>query len=143
MFVFFISCVSTNRIYNANIIDLSEQNKMHFVDITLNGIKTQLLIDTGASKSLLDITKSEEYGFKCVLVSEDQYVGLGGLQDIYITYQYKVDEFYISFLGADLSEIQEYFIKDGIRIVGILGSDYLENNKATIDFKENKLYLRP
>ena len=28
---------------------------MHFINVTLNGEKTRLLIDTGASKSLLDI----------------------------------------------------------------------------------------
>lgn len=114
---------------------------MHFVDVTINGIKTKILIDTGANKSLLDISQAKTYGFNYMLFSKDNYIGLGGLVDIYVVTDYKVAEFFISFLGSDLSEIQTYFIKDGITIIGILGSDFLEQNKAYIDFQANKLYL--
>lgn len=137
-----MSCGSSHSIFNGQEIDLYEKNGMHFVNITLNDIKAMLLVDTGASKSLLDITQAKKFGFEYVLLSEDQYVGLGGLLDIYVTYKFKVDEFFIPFLGSDLSEIQNYFIKDGIHIVGILGSDFLEKNNATIDFRSNKLYLK-
>jgi len=123
------------------VIELTETNGMHFVDIKLNSKKGKLLIDTGASKSLLDITKAEDYGFKYVLLSKDQYVGLGGLIDVYVIYEYEVGEFFIPFLGSDLSEIQNYFVKDGIEIIGILGSDFLERSEATIDFKANRLLL--
>lgn len=137
-----MGCASTNPIHIGQVIELYEKNEMHFVDITLNGIKTKLLIDTGASKSLLDISQAETYGFEFIFLSKNQYVGLGGLQDIYTIYDYKVEEFYIAFLGADLSEVQTYFVKDGIHIVGVLGSDFLEKHKVSIDFSTNKLYIR-
>jgi len=137
-----MGCYATNPIHKGRVVELYERNEMHFVDITLNGIKTKLLIDTGASKSLLDISQAETYGFEFVLLSKNQYVGLGGFQDIYVTYGFKVDEFYIPFLGTDLSEVQNYFIRDDINIVGVLGSDFLEKHKVSIDFNSNKLYIR-
>jgi len=137
-----MSCASINRTHSGLVIDLYQHNEMHFVNITLNGIETKLLVDTGASKSLLDITQADIYGFKYALLSENQYAGLGGLQDIYITYEYKVKEFHIPFLGTDLSEVQAYFTRDGMQIAGVLGSDFLENQKAFIDFGTNKLYIK-
>jgi len=142
--IFFIVSCSIPRSSTIGIqeIKLHEWKNMHFIDITLNGKDSKLLIDTGASKSLLDISKAEEYQFSYVLLSNNQYVGLGGLESIYAPYDYKIEDFIISFLGADLSEIQHYFNRDGVYIVGILGSDYLEKNDCRIDFKKNILYIK-
>ena len=135
-------CASTSQVSARKVINLYEKNGMHFVQVTVNGIKTKLLVDTGANKSLLDISQSETYGFNHMFFSKNNYIGLGGLVDIYIVYDYNVEEFFIPFLGSDLSDVQEYFIKDGIQIIGILGSDFLEQNKVSIDFEANKLYLK-
>ena len=141
LFVFLSSCASLKTFQMPAKINLVEINNMHFVRVTFNEIKTLLLIDTGASKSLLDISKSEEYGFSYTLLSKKQYVGLGGLQDIYVIYDYKIQEIWITFLGVDLSEIQGYFNKSGIDIVGIIGSDFIKNYNVVIDFKNNIMYL--
>ena len=140
--LFLLGCSSPKyvNIYGEQQIALYEHSNMHFINVELNGIKTKLLIDTGASTSLLDISKSEELGFSYILLGKKQYVGLGGFQDIYVPYDFKLNVFTISFLGADLSDIQEYFIQDGIYIVGIIGSDFLQKNNAIIDFKINILY---
>jgi len=136
------SCVSSYKLWNVDKeINLYQNNDMHFINITLNGIDGKLLIDTGASKSLLDISKAEKYGFDYVLIAKNKYVGIGGLEDIYAIYNVEISESFIPFLGADISEIQEYFIKDGISIVGILGVDFLEKHDCIIDFKKNKLYI--
>ena len=137
----FCSCASTNKTYSGTPIELLEKNGMHFVEVTINGIKTKLLVDTGASKSILDISQAKTYGFNYMFLNKNNYIGLGGLVDIYIVYDYKVEEFFIPFVGSDLSEIQEFFIKDNIHISGILGTDFLEQHKANIDFEANKLYL--
>jgi len=137
-----MGCGSSNTLWMGKEVLLSEKNGMHFLNITLNGKNAKLLVDTGASKSLLDITQAEDYGFEYILLSKDQYVGLGGLVDIYVTYECEIEEFFIPFLGSDLSGIQNYFIKDGIHIVGILGSDFLEMNRATIDFSAHKMYMK-
>jgi len=135
------SCATTQKIHNGKVIELHEKNGMHFVEVTVNGIKSKLLVDTGANKSLLDISQATNYGFSSIFISKNNYIGLGGLVDLYVVYDYKVDEFFITFLGSDLSDIQAYFIKDRIHIIGIMGSDFLEQHKATIDFEANKLYI--
>ena len=113
---------------------------MHFITVVVNGHKLKLLIDTGASKSILDISQAEEYGFSYLMLSKDQYVGIGGVQDIYVVYDYKIDRIFVSFLGADLSEVRGWFEKSGVRVDGMLGSDFLERHNCKIDFTKNILY---
>ena len=139
----FIGCSPTNSIYGEQTLNLVEHNNMHFINIVLNGKRCKLLVDTGASKSLLDITQAEKYSFSYMLLRENQYIGLGGLQDIYVVFDYVIDDFYITFLGTDLSEIQKYFSREGFSIIGVLGSDFLEERTARIDFNLNKLYYNP
>ena len=121
-------------------MNLIEHNDMHFMCVTLNGKKTRLLIDTGASKSLLDISQAEKFGFNYAILSRNQYVGIGGAIDIYVVYDYKIQERHISFLGADLEEVTHYFRISDMDIVGIIGSDFLESYNTRIDFVNNKLY---
>ena len=145
MFILFfiLGCVPTKPLYEGVVIDLRERKEMHFISVVLNGKRTLLLVDTGASKCLLDISQAKKFNFEYSLLSRNQYVGLGGLQDIYVVYNYELKDFYIPFLGADLSEVTRYFTRDTIHIVGILGSDFLERNNATLDFKRNKLFYNP
>jgi len=139
LFLFLTSCAVYN--WGTNEVIMVEHYDLHFVNIKVNGKPAKLLVDTGASKSLLDINKAEEYGFEHLLLSENQYVGIGGVTDIYVIYNYKIEGPWVTFLGADLSEIQEFFDNDDINIIGILGVDFLENNNCTLDFRKNKLYI--
>ena len=124
-----------------NEIELTEINEMHFVKVTFNDKPAMLLFDTGASKSLLDISQAEEYGFEYAKYSDRQYIGLGGLTDIHNVYGYKIKELWISFLGADLTEIRDYFEKENMHIIGIIGSDFIKIYNVSADFKNNILYL--
>lgn len=138
LFLFLTSCAAYN--WGTNEVKLLEHYNLHFVNIKVNGKPGKLLVDTGASKSLLDIAKADEYGFNYVLLGE-QYVGLGGVTDIYVIYDYKIEGPWVTFLGADLTHIQEYFTKDDIHIIGILGVDFLESNNCRLDFRKDKLYI--
>jgi hypothetical protein len=140
LMVFLTACLPTKNVFGEQEVKLIEHHDMHFVKVVINGKPTKLLIDTGASKSILDISQSEEFEFSHALLSKNQYVGLGGLQDIYVVYDYKIDGIFVSFLGADLSEIRGYFEQDGMSIVGILGSDFLEIHNCKIDFNKNIMY---
>ena len=141
LIILLTSCVTTNHTFYYNTeINIIENKTMLFIQITLNNKKAYLLIDTGASKSLLDITQAEKYNFKYNLLVKDKYIGIGGKQDIFTIYNYKINELFIPFFGADISNINEYFIKDNIPIIGILGCDFLEKYKTKIDFETNKLY---
>ena len=134
-------CVTTTSIFSdKGYVKLIEHRNLHFIRITLNGIDGNLLVDTGATKSVLDISKSEEYGFKYILLAEDRYIGLGGIQDIYAIYNYEVDQLFIPFMGTDLSGVQEHLNYDDIKIVGIIGADFLEKYNCKIDLKNNLLY---
>ena len=73
------------------------------------------------------------------MLEKDQYIGIGGKTDIYVAFDYIISESFITFLAADLSGIQEYFERDGIKIIGILGTDYLNKYNCIIDFRTNKI----
>jgi len=138
LFIFLTSCAIYN--WGPQEVKMVEHYDLHFVKVKVNGKEGKLLVDTGASKSLLDITKAEEYGFSYILLGE-QYVGIGGVTDIYVIYDYKIEGPWVTFLGADLTHIQEYFTKDDIHIIGILGVDFLETNNCELDFTNNTLYI--
>ena len=114
---------------------------MHFIKITLNNKKAYLLIDTGASKSLLDISQANDFNFNYYLIAKDRYIGIGGEQDIFAIYNYNINELFIPFLGTNLNDVNTYFKKDGIPIVGVLGADFMEKYKTKIDFDTNKIYF--
>jgi len=140
----FTSCTPLSTInipYNYMEYNLVRYNDMLLIDVLLNYNRAKLLIDTGASKCVLDINKAEQYGFKYIPFLTNRYMGIGGLTDIYVIYNYNIDLFHVSFVGADLSDINEYFKKDGSIIVGIIGSDFLNANGAIIDYRYNKLYM--
>lgn len=143
--LFMFSCISFKKTieipYYYTEYQLEKFNDLYLINVTLNGKKTKLLIDTGATKSLLDISKSKQFNFEYSLFNRNKYIGLGGLTDIYVVYNYTIDSFFIPFLGSDLEEINNYFNKDGNKIVGIIGSDFLLKNGAIIDYTTNKLYL--
>lgn len=113
---------------------------MRFIEIILNGEKTNLLIDTGASKSILDISQASRFNFQFMLFRENQYVGIGGKQDLYIVFDYEIEGIFLPFLGTDLREVTYYFQENDIDIAGIIGMDFLERYNVTIDFENNKLY---
>jgi hypothetical protein len=115
---------------------------MLFVNVTLNDKTCLLLIDTGASRSLLNINKCNKYGFGYIKSEKINYIGIGGVQDIYVIYDYKIDDFFISMLGADLEDVTRYFNEDNIDIIGIMGSDFLNDNNAIIDYQNLKLYVK-
>lgn len=139
--MFLFGCNVTNKTVSVKEIDLYEYKNMHFINVKLNGKMCRLLVDTGASKSLLDISKAKTYDFDILLFNKDKYIGLGGKRDIYIVYGYETEPFHVAFLGTDLSEVTEYFSENHMPIIGVLGVDFLENNQSRIDFKTNKIYF--
>jgi len=141
LLILLTACTATNRIFGEQEVRLIEHFDMHFINVIVNDHKIKLLIDTGASKSILDISQAEELGFSYAMLSKDQYVGIGGVQDIYVVYDYKIDRIFVSFLGADLSEVREHMEENGVTIHGILGSDFMERHNCKIDFKKNILYF--
>jgi hypothetical protein len=117
-------------------------NNLLLIELTLNGKPALFLIDTGANKSLLDINKVEKYKFSFLETPFEKFVGIGGLQNIHIIWDYQLKEFFQPMFGIDLAELNPYFKSDNIDIAGILGSDFLRDKKAVIDYENLKLYIK-
>ena len=135
----FSSCAVQQDLSNKTVIELNNHRGLMFIDVTVNGKPARLLIDTGASKSLIDITQNEKYEFSYLDFPQQRYIGLGGLKDVYVVFDYKIEPMFVSFLGADLTELMGYFNDDEIFILGILGSNFFDQHNAVIDYRRNLL----
>jgi len=108
-----------------------------------------LIIDTGASESVLDVTlprylfssakvnnQVQAYGIQ----SEGIKIKISHLKSLQIgSLQLKN----VSFHLVDLSQIKElYSSLTNFKISGLIGSDFLNKYKATISYKTNQLILR-
>lgn len=125
-----------------DIVQMSQYGDMHFVHVTMNDKPVLLLLDTGASKSILDISQSERYGFGYNLLSPDRYFGIGGATDMYAVYGYELNEMFIPFMGTDMSIVCQHFREQVINVVGIIGADFLERYKVIINFDDNTIHFK-
>jgi hypothetical protein len=120
-------------------IDFIIENNAPIVTANINGLPVKLLIDTGASVSLIDVSTQP-----LLLFTQDLEVpttvanGLGGqsylfgVKDAEVYYEgYKLE---ITFKGTDLSNF-----RFGTGVVGIIGADFLIENGLIIDFPSRKL----
>lgn len=125
-------------------IALIHHKHLYFIRVKLNNKTTNLLIDTGAAASLLDINQANEYDFK-FNVTDQKFTGVGGLTNRYRVSNYKFDHdsttLKIYPFGADLKTVSESFMESGLQVAGVIGSDFLRTNDAIIDYKNNKLII--
>lgn len=125
-------------------IELIHHNNLYFIEIKLNHKKANLLVDTGASASLLDINQAYDYNFKFHL-TEQTFTGVGGTTERYkiSNYNFAHDSTTLSVypFGANLKILSDSFKENGMPIAGILGSDFLRKNDAIIDYKHKKLII--
>ena len=112
------------------------------IDAKVNNIDGIFLIDTGASNSCIDYNKFEK--FKLNLQKSDE-LALSATDEIKEIYISKKNSILISEWLTDDVEIILFDMKqivkslkekDNIEIDGILGSDFLINSEARIDFKK-------
>lgn len=101
--------------------------------LLLNGKMTLFLLDTGASSSLVDSSVRKEYGFT-IGKALDSISGIGGSRRIYEVkdVELKYRDHLLVVPKLKTSNISE--IREALKIVGILGSDYLNAVGANIDF---------
>jgi|TARA_R110000851_G_scaffold848_4_gene2912 hypothetical protein len=125
-----LSCVSEKE----RELNFYVYNNLPIINAHINGFRVKLLIDTGASVSLID-TSTETL----LLFTRDFDVpviigqGMGGeayicgVKDIVLEYEGKILN--VNFRGADLSDFRE---NNGIH--GIIGSDFLLKHSLVIDY---------
>lgn len=112
----------------------------------LNHKEAYFMVDTGATFSLLDVTQSEDYGFK--VIGPDQSVtayGLGGSYtnlDSLSEYDVHINELSVNnFKGTDLAHLMSVLSSiSGKHVVGIVGSNHLIEEGLIIDYSDNAIY---
>lgn len=117
---------------------------MFYIEVIINDKKANLLIDTGAAFTLFDISQAEKYGFNTIS-SNIELVGLGGKKNRYslknCVILHEKNPLLLKAYGADMSDLIESFSENGLKILGIIGSDYFTMANAVIDYRNKKLLL--
>ena len=120
-------------------IDFTLSNNLPIVQANINGLPVLLLVDSGASVSLIDTSTAEILLFdRDYDIPVTQGIGVGGTSYIYgikgVILTHNGDTLNVNFRGTDLSNFRK---NNGI--IGIIGSDFLSENHLVVDFKHKKL----
>jgi hypothetical protein len=131
-----ISCKKDKPIPESIKFSIPEQ--LPIINVTINGKKAKLLLDTGASSSLIDSNLAEKYGFSVYNLIDMDVNGIGGSQKLYHTkgveVYYLEQPMYVRFKSTDLRDIRLQ-----LGIVGVVGTDYLQQHEMVIDYKNKVL----
>jgi hypothetical protein len=120
------------------------------VDVLLNGKSAFLLLDTGASRTVLDKNQVHLYQDNLEMeLLDEKSTGLGtNTMDIHTMQissfqvgEHILEEYTLALI--DLSHVNETYEKLGFRkIQGVLGSDILYAHKAIVDYENLKLMFK-
>lgn len=121
-------------------------DKKPIVKMKLNGKTIWVLLDTGSSVNLLDLSSMRKYKFKTFGQASGarNVIGLGSdemrLQEVgNIDLVYKGISLKGQFLAYDISDlIMSFQAESGIAISGIIGSELMRKYGFVIDMRNNK-----
>ena len=121
-------------------------DKRLIVAVKINGKSANMLVDTGASMSLVDDNQSGKYGYERRNKLSGTITGVGGEQsdvwhvkDIDVKLQgLPVYQFLMTDLSGVASSIQE---ETGIDIAGIIGLPQIKDLEMKIDADNNLIKL--
>lgn len=133
------------------IVSVKEDGYHVFMDATVSGKRVKMLLDTGASRTVLDkdtLMRLHE-GIE-MEVNQDMAAGLGSAEiENFITLvdlemggpkSLLIPQWQVGVL--DLSIVNESYSRIGMQaIAGVIGSDILVTYGAVVDYKKKKLYL--
>jgi hypothetical protein len=113
----------------------------------INGVKAVLLIDTGASNSCIALAEKNNFKitengepFEATGAGKDKVKAILGHQCDLILGRHAVGRH--AFVLLDMQHINDTLIREnGKPINGILGADFLIENRANIDYKKKSLNL--
>ncbi|NOU15959.1 MAG: hypothetical protein HOO91_00170 [Bacteroidales bacterium] len=124
------------------IIELESQSYHIVVDGKVDGIKLAFIIDTGASRTIIDKCYAEKLEKLPFGTETPMATGLSAEQipvELYNISLLKLKDVPfkdVQVLTADLNPINEVYSKiTGKKIGGLIGCDFLMKNIKTIDFK--------
>lgn len=130
------------------LVELENENYHILIETEFqNGEKGKWAIDTGASKTVFDINHDQYYRLTEQVDTEIKSAGLGesqietfaGILPSLKLGQLQIDEWPVAIIDMQfVNKLYSQFTNEVI--VGLLGSDFLIQHKAIIDF--NKLQLK-
>lgn len=103
------------------------------LDVTINGKDTRLIIDTGATSSVLNMSSAYEYKYDCKMFESYYAAGITGTSSIGIVnnvdFEINGNNVLLNFKCVDLNELSKR-----MNVLGILGNDYFSRNELIIDY---------
>ena len=121
----------------------NEDIRIPIIQKDINNEKVLFILDSGANISIIDSTWY--YDNKHMFTEAENInmvlTGISGVVSINSKIIYtEIDEDYVVFTITDLIPVTQNLSKQGFKIVGILGSDYLKDNNLIIDYKKQAVY---
>jgi len=133
-----------------NVKEIEKDNYHLFIRVKIGRKKANLLLDTGASKTVFDKKKVLQFiEKKYIKKNENKSVGLGTDAVKTATTQLAKVKFnklklaIIEVVVLDLSHVNITYKLLGLdQIDGVLGSDFLYDHKAIINYEKKRLTLK-
>lgn len=114
--------------------------------VVMNKKETYMLLDTGAAGAcLLDYGQKNEYNYTLLPVDNIQVRGLGTIKSVYHVVGIDSIKIYktsylIECYSADIKGVVDNIQRTtNIKIVGIIGSEFFEEQGVIIDYRRNAL----
>ena len=133
------------------ILNMIDEDGIHIlVEAKINGKKANLLIDTGASKSVFDINRAKRFVDHSEFEASEKLsngLGTNSMESKTTNFKkFKLGDVLIENFSAvllDMTHINESYTQIGFKAIdGVIGSDIMYKYKATIDYKKQELKLR-
>ena len=116
------------------------------MECTINGKKALFLLDSGSGMSIIDINQIDYYNLRSRPEFGKRLIsGIGSSEQIEylsgVKLEIKGRHFKPIFYGSNLQNVNHAFRKNNIRIAGILGSDFLKQYGAIINYQQSMITL--
>lgn len=130
-------------------IKMRKIKTQHFIcRARINGAKAHLLIDTGASNSCMNLANKERFNLEKIGASfEASGAGEDKMKAAFSNNcklqlgKYTIGVF--TFMLLDMQHINNSLLAQNAKTIdGILGADFLTENKALIDYAHHYLWIR-
>jgi hypothetical protein len=133
--------ISCKKEVPPNSIPFSTSKGVPIIIVDINGKPARLLIDTGATTSVIDSSIVKEYGFRVGANLDIDFNGIGGRASMYYVDQaittFNGEPMYIRYRASNMRNI-----RNSLGIVGIIGTNYLEQNKMIINYEDKLLTIK-
>lgn len=121
----------------------NEDIRIPIIQKDINNEEVLFILDSGANISIIDSTWYCDNKHVFIEAEDVNMVltGISGVVSINSKIIYtEIDEDYVVFAITDLVPVTQNLSRQGFKIVGILGSDYLMDNNLIIDYKKQAVY---